>query len=167
MYLCILTIVGYAAGSHNTNSGGVGETQCLPSDPQWGNVDLEQSGSYIYGAEYETGSDRSNRLFGKNIHDHDVPCAVCEVKGRHTLHMFPARTSCYDGWHLEYHGYMMTSHHTQHRSNVKCMDSNPETIIGQQGSSDGDLFYFIVAYGQLPNPPYIRGYELTCAVCTK
>ena len=158
---------GYAAGSHNTHSGGVVDTQCLPRDPQWGNEHPSQSGSYIYGAEYQTGAGRSTSIFGKNVNNQDVPCAVCEVKGRKTLNMFPARTSCYKGWHLEYNSYMMTTHHTQYRANVKCVDADPEIVPGQGSSSDGDLFYFIEAEGQLPTTSYIRGRELTCAVCTK
>ena len=159
---------GYAAGSHNTHSGGAADTQCLPRDPQWGNVYHGQSAtSYIYGAEYQTGIDGSKSIFGENIHDQDVPCAVCEVKGRTTLKMFPARTSCYKGWHLEYNGYMMTTYQSENRANVKCVDANPEVILGQGRNSNGDLFYFIEAAGQLPTYTYPRGKMLTCVVCTK
>ena len=158
---------GYAAGSHHTHSGGVADTQCLPQDPQWGNVHPGNAGSYIYGAEYETRADRSTSIFGKNVDEQDVPCAVCEVKGRKTLNMFPARTSCYQGWHLEYTGYMMTTHHSHQRGNVKCVDADPEVVPGQGDNSNGDLFYFIEAAGQLPTTSYTRGKELTCVVCTK
>ena len=159
---------GYAAGSHKSHSGGAADTQCLPRDPQWGNVHPGQSAtSYLYGAEYEDGTDRFKSIFGKNIHDQDVPCAVCEVKGRTTLRMFPARTSCYKGWHFEYTGYMMTTGYTQNRANVKCVDANPEVILGQGRNSDGDLFYFMEANGQLPTYTYTRGKELTCVICTK
>ena len=95
----ILIYHGYAAGSHHTHSGGVADTQCLPRDPQWGNDHPGETGSYIYGAEYQTGTDGSKSIFGKNVHDQDVPCAVCEVKGRTTLRMFPARTlGCFIFW---------------------------------------------------------------------
>ena len=157
-------IVGLAAGSHYSHSGGAADTQCMPREPQWGNVHPGQSGSYIYGSEYEPGVDGSTSIFGKNIQDQDVPCAVCEVKGRKTVNMFPARTSCYHGWHLEYYGYMMTSLHTQQRANVKCVDADPEVVPGQQASTNGDLFYFMEAAGQLS---YTGGKELTCAVCVK
>ena len=83
------------------------------------------------------------------------------------MNMFPARTSCYDGWHLEYRGYMMTSLHSHQRANVKCVDADPEVVPGQEGSTNGDLFYFMEANGQLPSSSYIRGRELTCVVCTK
>ena len=163
----ILIYHGFAAGSHHTHSGGVADTQCLPHDPQWGKVHPGQSGSYIYGAEYETRADISTSIFGKNVDEQDVPCAVCEVKGRKTLNMFPARTSCYKGWHLEYNGYMMTTHHSHQRGNVKCVDADPEVVPGQGDNSNGDLFYFIEAAGQLPTTTYTRGKELTCVVCTK
>ena len=158
---------GYAAGSYYKHSGGAADTQCLPPDPQWGNVHPGEAGSYIYGAEYETGTDGSTSIFGKNVYQQDVPCAVCEVKGRTTLSMFPARTSCYQDWHLEYNGYMMTTHHNQHRANVKCVDADPEVVPGQGDNSNGDLFYFIEAAGQLPTTSYTRGKELSCVVCTK
>ena len=158
---------GYAAGSHYTHSGGAADTQCLPRDPQWGNVHPGEFGSYIYGSEYDDGADRSTSIFGKNVHQQDVPCAVCEVKGRKTLNMFPARTSCYKGWHLEYNGYMMTSHHTHHQANVKCVDADPDVVPGKGDNSNEHLFYFMEAAGQLPTTSYIRGRELTCVVCTK
>ena len=162
----ILIYHGYAAGSFYKHSGGAADTQCLPRDPQWGNAHPGETGSYLYGAEYETG-DGSTSIFGKNVYQQDVPCAVCEVKGRKALNMFPARTLCYKGWHLEYNGYMMTTHHTQHRANVKCVDADPDVVPGQGDNSNGDLFYFIEAAGQLPTTSYTRGKELTCVVCTK
>ena len=163
----LLIYHGYAAGSLHTHTGGAADTQCLPRYPQWGNAHPGKSGSYLYGAEYQTGTDGSKSIFGKNIHDQDVPCAVCEVKGRTTLRMFPARTSCYKGWHFEYKGYMMTTKYSHRRANVKCVDANPEVILGQGRDSNGDLFYFMEAAGQLPTYTYTREKELTCVVCTK
>lgn len=42
--------------------------------------------AYVHGAEYET-----NTFTGyiKTIHDHDVPCAVCLVRQRAVVKMFP------------------------------------------------------------------------------
>ena len=81
--------------------------------------------------------------------------------------MIPARLECYEGWHLEYSGYLMTSNQGHKRSDMKCVDANPEKIPGQSGGSDGDLFYFVEVSGTIPDPPYTRGVELTCVVCTK
>ena len=50
---------------------------------------------------------------------------------------------------------------------MKCVDANPEKIPGNGGNSNGDLFYFVEVAGTIPDPPYTRGVELTCAVCTK
>ena len=50
---------------------------------------------------------------------------------------------------------------------MKCVDANPEKIPGQGGSINGDLFYFVEVAGTIPDPPYTRAVELTCAVCTK
>ena len=81
--------------------------------------------------------------------------------------MIPARMECYEGWHLEYSGYLMTSHHTQYRVDMKCVDAKPEIIAGRGDNSNGDLFYFVEAAGSIPTSPYIRGKELTCVVCSK
>ena len=158
---------GFAAGSEHGNKGGIVDTQCLPHEPQWLKSFPGQQSSYIYGAEYQDENDRLNAIFGKGIHDQDVPCAVCEVKRRTVVMMFPARTECYEGWHLEYFGYLMTEYTGHYRTTVKCVDADPEIIQGQSGNSNGDLFYFVEAAGQLPDPPYTRGKELTCVVCTK
>ena len=60
---------------------------CLPRDPQWGKYKDGHEGEkdYIYGAEYQT----KTNTFLRNVHDHDVPCAVCLVRNRSVVKMFP------------------------------------------------------------------------------
>ena len=101
------------------------------------------------------------------MEDEDVPCVVCEAPKRSAILVIPARLECYQGWHLEYSGYLMTSHKIQKRANMKCVDVNPEGIPGRSANVNGDMLYFVEVMGALPNPPYTRRAELTCVVCSK
>ena len=60
---------------------------CLPRNPHWGKYKdgFEGEKAYIYGAEYQT----TTNTFLRNVHDHDVPCAVCLVRNRSVVKMFP------------------------------------------------------------------------------
>lgn len=42
--------------------------------------------AYVYGAEYETSTFKGNI---KNVHDHDIPCAVRLVHRKSVVQMFP------------------------------------------------------------------------------
>lgn len=42
--------------------------------------------AYVYGAEYETSTFKGNI---NNVHNHDIPCAVCLVHQRSVVQMFP------------------------------------------------------------------------------
>lgn len=66
------------------------EPLCLPRNPEWGDYRDETDGAkaYIYGAEYQTG-DSAGKLI--KLHDHDVPCAVCLVRNRSVVKMFPGK----------------------------------------------------------------------------
>ena len=74
-----LVYTGRAGGSHYSHKGSGSNPQCLPLDPNYFN---EVGGSpywsfILYGAEYQG----TNGLVA-NIHDTDVPCAVCYVPNR-------------------------------------------------------------------------------------
>ena len=71
----------------------------------------------MYGGEY----DSTNRLVA-NSHNTDVPCAVCYVPTRNALYMIPAKYTCPSGWTREYFGYLMSEHHSYHRSQYTCVD---------------------------------------------
>ncbi|KAJ8301486.1 hypothetical protein KUTeg_020473 [Tegillarca granosa] len=80
--------------------------------------------------------------------------------------IFTAKDRCYNGWHLEYRGYLMTQYHSQAASNYVCVDAKPEKI-GSMANHNGRLFYPVESMcGALPCPPYVNHRELTCAVCT-
>lgn len=83
--------------------------------------------------------------------------------------MVPARNACFDGWHLEYNGYLMSNAHRHiGESDYICVDSHPDVIPNSQNNTNGAVLYMVesVCLG-LPCPPYVAGRELTCAVCSK
>lgn len=121
----------------------------------------------MYGAEYEINYAYSP--FKSNLHDHDVPCAVCYVRSRVSQLMIPARNDCPSGWTEEYHGYLMSWHHGHKKSgDFICIDTDAEFVHGSKANRDGALLYLVEGQcGSLPCLPYFNGRELTCAVCTK
>nr|XP_022292593.1 short-chain collagen C4-like [Crassostrea virginica] len=162
-----LVFSGFTGGSWYAHPGAAVDPLCLPRDPEWGiykdGVDGQKA--FVYGSEYQTFT--SNSMPG--VFEHDVPCAVCVVRNRSLLKMFPARKSCYEGWKIEYNGYLMTGK-PEHRagSMYTCVDGNPDTLHGGRANKDGYLFYLVEGRcGSLKCPPYVEGRELTCVVCSK
>ena len=162
-----LSCPGFVGGSYYGHTGGGAEYMCLPNNPKYDKYkDGFQSNSYVYGAEYQVSS---YSPFQNNLHDHDVPCAVCYVQSRATQLMIPARNDCPSGWTVEYHGYLMADQHThKHSTNFICIDGEAEFVHGSHVNQNGALLYLVEGFcGSLPCLPYVAGRELTCAVCTK
>ncbi|XP_062599822.1 uncharacterized protein LOC134261396 isoform X2 [Saccostrea cucullata] len=157
----------YSGGSWYGHSGAAVDPLCLPRDPEWGiyrdGTDGEKA--YVFGAEYET-SDVSHSA---SLQNHDVPCAVCLVRNRTVVKVFPAKRTCYKGWSLEYEGYLMAGRYDHTAATTyKCVDKNPDTLHGGHLDKNGYLFYHVEARcGSLKCPPYVEGRELVCAVCSK
>lgn len=165
-----LVYSGYAAGTHYTHSGGASNFLCLPKEPSWGHFTetSESTGAFVYGVEYELDARNLPDFFGKEIRNHDVPCAVCHSK-RSSVLMTAGRINCFDGWTHEYTGYLTAEHHGHaSASEFACLDKNPEDILNGSSNVNGRLMYFAeVVCGPLPCPPYAGGRELSCVVCTK
>ena len=91
---------GYASGAHYTHTGGSVDHICLPADPDWASSfnDAFNSGSFLYGMEYEVSFDPFSHENSEVIHDRDVPCAVCRLVDRGTQLLFPAKNGCPDRW---------------------------------------------------------------------
>ncbi|XP_045170003.2 uncharacterized protein LOC123532603 [Mercenaria mercenaria] len=160
---------GYAAGGHYSKKGAASNYLCFPEEPVWGIYeDSEQVAGTVYGAEYELHGRNMDKFFGRTMLNHDVPCSVCRTK-RPSVLFVPGRNICFDGWTLEYSGYLTSGHDSHHASTrYVCLDVNPEIIAGGVSDADGKLFYFVEARcGSLKCPPYVNGRELTCAVCSK
>ena len=159
-----LVYQGIAAGSHYDQKGGGSHYICLPQQPKYSNYQPGvQGNSPLHGTEYQQ---RGGSPL-PNVHDHNVPCAVCSTS-RSKLFMLPARDECPTTWTLEYSGYLMTERNIHHRNSFECVDKDPESIPGSAGNTDGALFYHVESTcNGLPCPPYDPQKELTCAVCTK
>ncbi|XP_048241162.1 uncharacterized protein LOC124124585 [Haliotis rufescens] len=157
---------GYAGGSHYTAKGGPGTTLCLPDSPIYAKHTTADTYSQLYGTEYETLA-ATGPLH--NMFQHDVPCVVCRSRRRRSAVMVPARNACFPQWHLEYKGYLFGGA-TRHSgsSDYVCVDEDPESIKGGHANKDEHLLYLVESIcGSLPCPPYVNGWEMTCAVCTK
>ena len=141
---------------------------CLTDSPIYGHVESGQQlyRAYTYGAEYDLGGD-SNAFFHQNLHDDDVPCAVCHTT-RSSVLMIPGTNACTAGWTLEYKGYLTAQYSGFSYSDYVCLDNQPVPIPGKHDDQNGNLFFFAEGRcGSLQCPPYIDGHELTCAVCSK
>lgn len=162
-----LVYMGYAGGSLYSNKGAASSYVCLPEEPVWGVYeDAEQSGASVWGAEYELDDRKTASFFGKELHNRDVPCCVCHSK-RQTVLMIPGRNVCYEGWTLEYDGYLTAGHDTHNGGDFACLDKEAEVLSGGLDSQNGKLFYFAESRcGSLRCPPYVNGRELTCVLCT-
>ena len=153
------------AGSHYSHQGGGANSLCLPEQPDYTtlNTNTKRYSSLIYGTEYEY------PIIG--THDHDVPCAVCYVRGRSAKEnlMIPAITTCPRGWNREYYGYIMTSLYSDNgRSEFLCIDKDQKSLPGSAGNQNGALLYHVRATCTgIHCPPYDSGKALTCVVCSK
>ena len=154
-------MLGFSAGGYYDQPGDGVDYECMPRDPIYHTYfELDHMGR-IYGAEYQD-------YHTKNLHDQDVPCAVCRTT-HSTVLMIPGRDTCYPGWTKQFHG-MLASGDAAHpsASQYVCLDASPEVVPGGQNNLDGKLFYLVESIcGSLPCPPYKNGQVLTCVVCSK
>ena len=163
----MLPILGYTAGKHYNKIGSGSDTLCLPSNPSWANYTGKgEPSSLIYGAEIDV--KEPSGIFAYPVCEQDMPCAVC-MSLRSTILMVPARTTCFQGWHMEYTGYLMAGMDDRLGShNHICMDSLPEFIPNGSANNNQHILYLVqVQCGSLPCPPYVKGRELACVVCSK
>ena len=63
----------------------------------------------------------------------------------------------------------MTTHHTNKKSTVyECIDKDAEAVPGSAASTNGALFYHVVAKcGGILCPRYLSTKIIFCTVCTK
>ena len=109
----------------------------------------------------------SDALVGDAIQDHNVPCAVCKIN-RALQMMLPAKNVCYQGWTLEYKGYLVAqSYGHAGKTEYVCLDESPEKDEAGHRNENGALMYKTVAKcGSLPCPKYEEKRVLTCAICS-
>ena len=154
-----LVYSGVAGGS--VEQGDASDPQCLPLTPE-DPIELNTTAcsSRLRGSKYETDI--------PTTHNRPVLCAVCYVPEHSAVQMFPAKTTCPDGWNEEYNGYLMG--HTQ----FTCVDSQFRTsdefpVV----DNNGYLFFFVRASCEkdtsLPcsDGQYSDGTQISCSVRTK
>ena len=126
---------------------------------------IQSARGFLYGVEYET---QGSPL--RSVHNHDAPCAVCLVKGSIETLMIPGKLSCPQGWRVEYKGYLMSSqsNESHFRTMFECLDQRPQRFIGGAADeNDAALFVHVEASCEtLPCPPYRKGREIACVVCS-
>ncbi|CAG2227709.1 unnamed protein product [Mytilus edulis] len=133
-------LLGYAGGGYYTDPGSATEYVCLPPDPDFEKTSGSDGGR-MYGAEYES------NFFGKD--DEDVPCAVCRKIRSTSILMVPGKNKCYNGWNIEYHGYLGSGYHSHAAaSSYVCVDSHPEYLNAGVVDTNGKLFYPVLAKQQ-------------------
>ncbi|XP_072019275.1 uncharacterized protein [Amphiura filiformis] len=157
-----LVYSGIAGGSYFEDTGSGANLLCLPNDPEYVIVQEGEQAerARIYSTEYE--------LSDTDLHNHEVPCAVCTVPHRGRKLMIPAKVTCPANWTSEYRGYLMAEYFQ--RGEYICVDEFAEGRPGgSSGNEDGGLLARVEGRctpGNLPCPAYINGNELTCVVCS-
>jgi len=164
---------GFTGGGMYNKEGNGYNYLCLPKVPIYDNpvAGVQTVRSYLYSTEYQTSDGPFSSLY-----DHDVPCAVCLVRGRFNTIMYPADSNCPTSeFTREYFGFLMTmrsltSSTEWQNTDYICVDRDPEALPGTSGSTDGNLVYYAAAKclggGGIPCAPYIDDEILSCAVCT-
>ena len=144
---------------------------CLPEKPLWGSYDDTKNTwvSHVVGVEIDLESKIGP--YPWSVNQKNPPCAVCNVERGTSVVMIPGRNQCYEGWHQEYTGYLMSiSAHGAHPHSTEyiCMDLQPEGVPGQDGNQNPSVIHPVESICKgLPCPPYVDGRELTCIVCSK
>ena len=132
--------IGFAGGSWYYHTGTAAEFVCLPPDPD---LTTKYTSSYaqMYGAEYD-GTDFAPRVKDGD----DLPCSVCRSTEGSSVLMIPGKSSCYDGWSLQYHGGLVAGYHS-HKAATQyiCLDEHYETLTAGQDNHDGKVFYPVKA----------------------
>ena len=159
---------GLAAGTHFTERGGGANYICAATgaDVQYHPeaTTANSNDSVLHGTEYVTLGRALSRL-----HNHNAPCAVCEVTSRSKQIMIPGRLTCPDTWTTEYSGWLMTERNDHYRSTFICLDKTPEAVPGAIGDTNGAVMLHVEADCStgLSCSDYDETKELSCVVCTK
>ncbi|KAJ8311703.1 hypothetical protein KUTeg_011058 [Tegillarca granosa] len=156
---------GRLGGTQYQQKAGPSNFQCLPDDPDYKEHQSGDQGTFIYGGEYELHDYSQKELLDKRYFNYDVVCSVCQSRKNAAKIMIPGKTSCYNGWHMEYRGYLMAGHYGHAASNFICVDAHPDVIPGTNKNDDQSVIYAVQSIcGSLKCPPYKDYHELTC-VC--
>ena len=110
------------AGKSEFGHGRGENFQCMPNDPEYFPDQAGVEGlSFLHSVDYE-------RPINKDLHDTNVPCAVCHVSSREAVMMIPTKLTCPTSWTKEYSGYLMNSHYLRESATFEYVDSSFEAI---------------------------------------
>ena len=115
----VVSLSCITGGEASGHTGGKVNHLCLPHNPKYDKYKNRNQHvtAVMYGVEYRV-DEYNGDPFKRSLHDYDAPCAVCYVKSCGSMLMMPARNDCPYGWTEEYHGYLMTSHYTDHNPKI-------------------------------------------------
>ena len=86
-----LVYSGRAEGSWYDKTGGATNYLCIPDNPDYLQYDTRVQGyGYIYGVEYDLDPGQPLQV-NPNVHEQNVPCAVCMAVSRCSLLMVPGK----------------------------------------------------------------------------
>ena len=161
-----LVYTGLVGKSYWNNNGGGIDYQCLSSKPSYLKVKdgIQTARSHMTGVEYE---DWEGGALAKS-HYYGVPCAVCYTT-RSVVIMIPGQYTCPSGWRQEYQGYLTAERHNHgNPSTHVCTHKDLEPLPGSShNKQSGTMMHVEANCVSHLCPPYQKGKELTCAVCTK
>ena len=149
---------GTAVGGHYNHETSASNMMCLPYDTM-NNPNNVGGDTTVYAVEYRT-SGVLNHARCRNM-----PCSLCEATGRGNKIMIPSHHVCPDGWHKEYHGYIMAGYDGHHGGSMYyCIDEALEQVKGSGNCENIHHMYTVGA-----NRAYVSttSYALSCVVCTK
>lgn len=158
---------GLVGKSTHSDTGGGIDYQCLSSKPEYLGLraGLNPTRSYMTGVEYE---DFDGGPLSKS-HFMGVPCAVCYTQLRSVTLMIPGQYSCPSNWTREYYGYLTSERHSHtNPSTYACTHKDMEALAGTgQNKQSGIMMHVEASCVSHICPPYVKGNEMTCAVCTR
>ncbi|XP_067127310.1 uncharacterized protein [Centruroides vittatus] len=144
-------IRGYAAAS--TNETSPAEILCLPEDPQLSDRAADGTENNIAAVRF--GTARLNPFKVDINFENPVGCAVCLAPERSAVVTLAGRTTCPDGWKIEYRGYYVAGRETSPKSEAICVDGNPEDARPGRGAGK---FLLAVTFNEKVVP---------CVLCSK
>ena len=88
---------GYAGGKEHLQKGSGVNHLCLPEDPEWDHYTegRQNTGGVVFGSEYQTSNTPVLGMFGKNLQNYEVQCAVCRTYGRTSSVMIPGKLNIF------------------------------------------------------------------------
>ena len=159
-----LVYKGIVAGTYYASTGGGANYLCITEEPEYNSTRIPDAFFNLYGTEYKC------PVFGENLNNQNVPCAVCHTSQRSSKLMIPGTISCPQSWTEEYDGYIMTQDDSNKHTKVfECVDKESDPVPGEQRTINGAMFYHVGAQCNIgiPCPPFVANRPLTCVVCTK